>query len=86
MALANGSVRFLRVGNRSPEDSRKLLQVGGFKEKEFGDPDRRLNWPNIAALAVWLLSVGTLLTYAVRSRSITSISRSIAASHSIPNG
>jgi hypothetical protein len=29
---------------------------------------RRLNWPNIAALAVWLLSVGLLLTCAVRSR------------------
>ena len=28
-------------------------------------------WPNIAALAVWLLSVGTLLTYAVRSRNPT---------------
>ena len=27
-----------------------------------------LYWPNIAALAVWLLSVGTLLTHAVRSR------------------
>jgi hypothetical protein len=26
------------------------------------------NWPNIAALALWLLSVGTLLTCAVRSR------------------
>ena len=25
-------------------------------------------WPNLAALAVWLLSVGTLLTCAVRSR------------------
>ena len=24
-------------------------------------PDRSVNWPNIAALAVWLLSVGTLL-------------------------
>jgi hypothetical protein len=32
------------------------------------DSHRRLNWPNIAALAVWLLSVGLLLTRAVRSR------------------
>ena len=31
---------------------------------------RHLNWPNIAALAVWLLSVGTLLTRAVRSRKV----------------
>jgi hypothetical protein len=30
----------------------------------------RPNWPNIAALAVWLLSVGTLLTHAVRSRKV----------------
>ena len=31
-------------------------------------PDRSVNWPNIAALAVWLLSVGTLLTCAVRGK------------------
>ena len=30
-------------------------------------------WPNIAALAVWLLSVGTLLTHAVRSRRRSSV-------------
>ena len=34
---------------------------------------RHLNWPNIAALAVWLLSVGTLLTCAVRSRKLRSV-------------
>jgi hypothetical protein len=32
------------------------------------DVTSRLNWPNIAALAVWLVSVGLLLTRAVRSR------------------
>jgi uncharacterized membrane protein YhhN len=32
------------------------------------EEERRFNWPNIAALAVWLLSVGVLLTCAVRSR------------------
>ena len=58
VAMADGSVQFLRVGNRSPKDLQKLLQVGGSKEEDFGDPERRLNWPNIAALAVWLLSVG----------------------------
>ena len=36
--------------------------------KRIDDPVRRLNWPNIAALAVWLASVGTLLIGAVRSR------------------
>ena len=37
-------------------------------QEEIGVPERHLNWPNIAALAVWLLSVGTLLTCAVRGR------------------
>ena len=30
-------------------------------------------WPNIAALAVWLLSVGTLLVGAVRSRKVLAV-------------
>ena len=30
-------------------------------------------WPNLAALAVWLLSVGVLLTHAVRSRKAPSV-------------
>jgi len=34
------------------------------------------NWPNIATLAVWLLSVGTLLTHAVRSRKTVSAPQS----------
>jgi len=68
VAMADGSVRFLRLGNRSAEDLRKLLQIGGCKEDEIGEPERHPNWPNIAALAVWLASVGTLLTCAVRSR------------------
>ena len=37
VAMADGSVRFLRTGNRSPEDLRKLLQIGGFKEEEIVD-------------------------------------------------
>jgi hypothetical protein len=35
----------------------------------FDDADRP-NWPNIAALAVWLASVGVLLVGAVRGRTI----------------
>ena len=67
---------FLRLGNRSPDDLRKLLQIGGFKEEEIWRlRQRQLNWPNIAALAVWLLSVGTLLTQAVRSRKARAIYR-----------
>jgi hypothetical protein len=56
------------IGSRSREDLQKLFQIGGFDDEELGDPPRHLNWPNIAALAVWLLSVGTLLTRAVRTR------------------
>ena len=49
-------------------------------------PRISVNWPNIAALAVWLLSVGTLLTRAVRSRRTTLLSPCIAADHSNPSG
>jgi hypothetical protein len=70
VAMADGSVQTLRIGNRSPDDLRKLLQVGGFREEEFGVPEWHPNWPDIAALAVWILSVGTLLTHAIRSRKV----------------
>ena len=73
VALADGSVHYLRLGNRSAEDLRKLLEIGGFKEEEIGAPELHLNWPNIAALAVWLLSVGTLLVGAVRGRKARSV-------------
>ena len=78
VATVDGNVHFLRTANRSPEELRRVLQIGGFTEPEMGDEGnlygetRRLNWPNIAALAVWLLSVGTLLTRAVRSRKVRS--------------
>ena len=68
VAMVDGHVQLLRLGNRSPEELRKLLQIGGCKEESLGSPEVRPNWPNIAALAVWLLSVGTLLVGAVRSR------------------
>ena len=68
VAMADGSVGCLRLGSRSLEELQKLLQIGGFKEEEIDEPEMRLNWPNIAALAVWLASVGTLLVGAVRGR------------------
>ena len=58
-------VRYLTLGTFG------LLLLIGLLLPAITDPyyiERRLNWPNIAALAVWLLSVGTLLTLAVRSR------------------
>ena len=74
VAMSDGSVRMLKTAGLSNEDLRKILQIGACKEAENGprlvvdDCVRRPNWPNIAALAEWLLSVGTLLTRAVRSR------------------
>jgi hypothetical protein len=55
--VSHGDEHFLRFENRSADDLRNLLQLGRFQEA----PDRRANWPNIAALLVWLPSAGTLL-------------------------
>ena len=69
----------LPVGSLSSEELRKVLQVDGFRQEQILGLDasrehrRHLNWPNIAALAVWLVSVGTLLTHAVRSRKRLSV-------------
>ena len=74
VAMADGSVQHLWTAGRSNEDLRKVLQIGAYTKEEIGShqdfygEECRPNWPNIAALAVWLLSVGTLLTSAVRSR------------------
>ncbi len=74
VAMADGHVAYLPPGSLTTEHLRKILQVGGCSEEENDSGDalfgegRRLNWPNIAALALWFLSVGTLLYRAVRSR------------------
>jgi hypothetical protein len=74
VVMADGSVHYLPPRSLSAEHLRKILQVGGYREEENQSGDallgegRRLNWPNIAALAVWLLSIGALLYRAVRSR------------------
>jgi hypothetical protein len=78
VALADGSVAFLRTDNLSAEELRKILQIGGCTDEVLAAQGnlysgRRLNWPNIAALAVWLVSVGTLLTAAVRGRKPRSV-------------
>jgi hypothetical protein len=79
VAMADRSVHFLQTDHLSPEDLRKVLTIGGCKNVAGGphivldEGDWRLNWPNIAALLVWLLSVGTLLVGAVRSRKRTSV-------------
>ena len=74
VVLADGSVCRLTTAGLSNEELWKMLQIGGCKDAETRSRVlvegyvRRPNWPNIAALAVWLLSIGTLLTHAVRSR------------------
>ncbi len=73
--MADGGFEYFPTEALTPEKLRKILQIGGCKHEEISSLNdipqnvtRRPNWPNIAALAVWLLSVGTLLTCAVRSR------------------
>jgi hypothetical protein len=73
VAMADGSVHFLRTDNLSRDELRKILQIGGCTDEVLAAQGnfysgRRLHWPNIVALAVWLISVGTLLTAAVRGR------------------
>ena len=76
VAMADGCVRFLRTDNLTADDLRQILQIGGCKEGTTGarafidESTWHLNWPNIAALAAWLLSVGMLLTRAVRCRKV----------------
>jgi type II secretory pathway pseudopilin PulG len=73
VALADGSVSWLRTDNLSPERLRQILEIGGFTEDVIANQTglsagEHLNLSNIAALAVWLVSVVALLTAAVRGR------------------
>jgi len=72
--MADGSVRYLPPGSLTPGRLPRILEIGGCKEADTKPCQagsvvhRRLNWSNIAAFAVWLLSVGVMLSKAVRSR------------------
>ena len=73
VAMVDGSVHSLSFNGLSRDELWKVLQIGGCGSDVIRNLSHRpllrhLNWPNIAALAVWLLSVGVLLTQAVRSR------------------
>ena len=73
MAMADGSTRDLFLSELLADELRTTSYTEGCWKDQvcpwaLDHPTRRPNWPNIAALAVWLLSVGTLLTLAVRSR------------------
>jgi hypothetical protein len=73
VVMADGSIHSLWFNGLSRDELRKVLQIGGcgpdvIRVLSQRPLPRHLNWPNIAALAVWLLSVGALLTVAVQSR------------------
>ncbi len=66
-AMADGRVRRLPPECLSPDRLPRLLEIGGCKGVELEERPP-LNWPNIAALGVWLVSVAALLRRALRSR------------------
>jgi type II secretory pathway pseudopilin PulG len=75
VALADGSVHYLSPGLLDPTGLPKLLEMGTFPgrdsralEAPYPDGPRRLNWPNVLALVVWLASVALLMVKTVRSR------------------
>ncbi len=72
VAMADGTVWYLKKDKCSMGVLMKILQVGGCTDEAVASQEKLYPepaiWPNIAALAVWLLSVGTLLTCVVRGR------------------
>jgi hypothetical protein len=66
VVMADGKVRCLDLREGSADELQRIFRIGGCKG--IDEAGRHLNWPNIAALLVWLLSVGTLLVGAVRGR------------------
>jgi len=74
VARADGSMTYLPPESLSTQRLWRMLQIGGCREEDIDadvvafEEDLHLNWPNIAVLAVWLLSVSLLLIGAVRSR------------------
>jgi prepilin-type processing-associated H-X9-DG protein len=77
VAFADGSVQYIEPESLPPHLLRKYLTIGGCKKDalDAADYSRRpppeepqLNWGNLIALAVWLVSVSLLFIRAVRSR------------------
>jgi hypothetical protein len=68
VALADGSVCWLSPDVLTATTLWKHLEMKAFVNGTLPYGPRRLNWPNILALAVWLVSVGLLLSKAARSR------------------
>ncbi|MCE5266434.1 MAG: DUF1559 domain-containing protein [Planctomycetaceae bacterium] len=74
VAMADASVRYLPPDALTPKVLPELLRVGGCTDENTknlaanGNDYFQTNWDNIAALAVWLVSVAWLFHRAVRSR------------------
>lgn len=80
VSFADGHQQFLSLDGVDAKLLAKYLRIGGFEDASYvemeasqyqtppGQDDFRIHWPNIAALLVWLLSVGLLMFRAVRSR------------------
>jgi hypothetical protein len=74
VAMADSFTDYLPPGSLAAKHLPELLQMGGYDREKIDlhvanyEFRRRPNWPNIAALAVWLVSVAALLVRAVRSR------------------
>jgi hypothetical protein len=72
VAMGDGSVHFLPAGRLSADKLPNLLRIGGYRDEDTVDlqvnEELRTNWPNCAALAIWIVSVVLLLDRACRTR------------------
>ena len=68
--MADGSVRFLPAADLTADKLPKLLSIGGCKDEDATGRQLELRFigRKVAALAIWLVSVGLLLHRAERSR------------------
>ena len=68
----DSSVRAFPVSCLMGEKLKALLQIGGLHEDNMettvDQQELRVNWANVVALVIWLVSVVLLLHQAVRSR------------------
>jgi hypothetical protein len=72
-AMADSSAGPLRLNDHSPEKLREVFQIGGLSEDVIG-ADEHFNWPNVVAVAAWLVSISTLLILAAQGRKALSVS------------
>jgi hypothetical protein len=70
VAFADDGVRSLPAGILAPNNLQKLLAVGGCKEENvvYSPEELQINWYNCIVFAIWLVSIGLLLFWAVWTR------------------